>query len=52
MRKATSDSIDHAVAQSAEPTANKVTAVTQVGLDPNLSIAQPVIGMTMATASR
>ena len=52
MRKTINDSIDHANEHSAEPITKQVSAVIQVALDPNRSIAHPVIGMTSATASR
>jgi hypothetical protein len=44
--------IDQAVAHSAEPATNRLIAVIHTGLAPNRSMAQPVSGMTRATASR
>ena len=43
---------DHARPQSAEPMMNSVSDVMYIRLAPKRSIAQPVIGMLIASASR
>ena len=51
-RKAISDSALQARPQSALVTTKAVTAVIQTRLGPNRSAAQPVSGITVASASR
>ena len=50
-RNAMSELMSQAVAQSAEPRVNSAIAVRYSRLVPNRSAAQPVSGMTVASAS-
>jgi hypothetical protein len=51
-RKKINDPADHANPDSAEPRTNSATTVIHSRLAPNRSDAQPVIGITTASATR
>jgi hypothetical protein len=51
-RKAISDPADQASPESAEPAMNSAMASMYTRFVPNLSLAQPVSGITVAKASR
>jgi hypothetical protein len=51
-RKTISDSADHASPHSADPMPNSATEVIHTCLAPKRSDAQPVSGITVASASR
>ena len=51
-RKAMSELADQATPHRLEPMMKRVSDIIQIGLAPKRSTAQPVTGMTMASASR